>query len=194
MLLKPSHKCKQCLSKGEEAMKNITIITGLGVVAMSIAATTLANAIYLAGFFLLASLIAVLIQVISKKWLVRPFISLTILVASMSILRLGLSIIEPTLANEPIVWALAFQPLLVTMVVPGEWDFPLFTWLKAIMASASALIIIGFFAELLATGMIFGYELSFIVSSSFFQTPAGILFITSFILALMQLSKRGERV
>lgn len=175
-------------------MKNLTIITGLGIIAMSIVATTVTNAIYLAGMFLVAALLAFLIQFISKKWSLAPFISLTLLVMSVTLLRQGLSIIEPTLANEPIVIALAFQPLLVTMVIPSEWEASTFAWLKAIMASVSAIIVIGFVAEILATGMIFEYELPLVVASSFFQTPAGILFISAFVLALMQVWKRGESV
>ncbi|MGL4623621.1 MAG: hypothetical protein ACRCWD_01845 [Culicoidibacterales bacterium] len=173
-------------------MKNLTIITGVGIIAMSIVATSVMNAIYLASFFLVASALALAIQFASKKWSMAPFISLTLLVSSVSVLRLGLSVIEPTLANEPIVFALAFQPLLVTMAVPSEWDFPLFTWIKAVMASVSALVIIGFIVELLSTGMIFGYELPMVEASSFFQTPAGILFISAFVIALMQVRKRGE--
>ncbi|MGL4972080.1 MAG: hypothetical protein ACRC6H_02950 [Culicoidibacterales bacterium] len=174
-------------------MKNITTITGLGILALSIVATTITNSIYLVGVFLIASFCALGIRQVNKKWHLSTFVSVTILVALLTIIRLGLSVLEPALANHVVMIALPFQPLLIAMVIPSEWEATTFTWLKACFTTASALIIISVIAELLATGMIFGYPLDFIQASSFFQTSGGIFLITAVVLAITQIWKRGER-
>ncbi|MGL4952802.1 MAG: hypothetical protein ACRC5Q_03225 [Culicoidibacterales bacterium] len=175
-------------------MKNITTITGLGILALSIVSTTMINSIYVAGLFLIASLCALGIRQISKKLQLSTFVSVMILVAIITIIRLGFSIFEPTLANHIVLITLPFHPLLIAMVVPNEWELPNFSWLKASLLSASTIIIIAVLAELLTTGVIFGYELSFLQTSSFFQTSGGMLLITAIVLAITQFGRRGERV
>ncbi|MGL5917227.1 MAG: hypothetical protein ACRCZC_05945, partial [Culicoidibacterales bacterium] len=118
-------------------MKNITTITGLGILALSIVSTTMINSIYVAGLFLIASLCALGIRQISKKLQLSTLVSVTILVAIITIIRLGFSIFEPTLANHIVLIALPFHPLLIAMVVPNEWELPNFSWLKASLLSAS---------------------------------------------------------
>lgn len=175
-------------------MKNLTLITTLGILALSVAATTLLNSIHIVGIFLVASLCALLIQKITMKFSLAPFVSVTILVAVAAILRLALSMFEPTIANHVVLFALGFQPLLIAMVLPTQIQAPMKKWFQAIIVSASAIIVIGLLAEVLGTGMIFGFELPFLVASSFFQTPAGIMLIAAAIMACTQIGKRGDLV
>ncbi|MGL5295796.1 MAG: hypothetical protein ACRDAO_02455 [Culicoidibacterales bacterium] len=174
-------------------MKKETIITGLSILALSIVATTFTNGIYVVGLFLIASCLAFIVRILALKFQLESLVSIIMLVSVLTALRLGFSVIEPTIAQQPSIVGIGFLPILITMVLPNECVFNTKEIGVAIFTIASAIIVISVMVELLATGYAFGINLRFIEPSSFFQTPAGILFIAATVIACTQIRSRGEQ-